>query len=98
MMSQWRHSRAYNEINEKIDQVKAFIESDISMVEHLTMRERTFLKWNLYAVEDLIYHGADTEEESSSCLTSSSGNGSSSTIIHNPKENDGLQEIFPFET
>ena len=96
MTSRWCHSKTYNDINAKIDEVKTFIESNEVMLDHLTVREKTFLKWNLHSLEELIMHGIDTVEDSSSYFTSSYGNTSQSSQNTNA-DDDSEEEIFSFE-
>ncbi|MHA1681305.1 MAG: hypothetical protein ACTSUE_09870 [Promethearchaeota archaeon] len=66
MNSRWKYTTAYNDINQQLHNVKIFIEKDMNMLDGLTMRETTFLRWKIKEIEQMITHGADTEEEEDS--------------------------------
>ena len=71
--SRWTHTESYNEIYSRLNTVKEYIEKNETILDSLTMREKTFLRWQIEAIRELVFHGADTEEEEEEEIEEDSG-------------------------
>ena len=62
--SKWSRASVYNEMHKRMVQLETYVRDNEAELSQLSPRERTFLKWKLEELSELILGGEDTEEES----------------------------------
>lgn len=61
--SRWTRNESYNNIYSRLRSVKEYMDKHEEIVDTLTVREKTFLGWQLRTIYEMIFALSDTEEE-----------------------------------
>lgn len=78
-LPEWKSPTTYDEIYRKMKSLRTYLENNEGDLDTLTVREKTFLRWQLRSIEGMLFCTSDTEEETPS-------NDSSEGTSRSPKE------------